>query len=65
MRRLSRILSVLKMRQSGFDPGLREFRIDDGSIRVLPVGESGIGVLSGIAAQERRDVQAVSHDGGA
>ncbi len=52
------------MRQSGFDPGLREFRIDDGDIRVLPVAESGIGVLSGIAAQERRESPSIHHDGG-
>jgi circadian clock protein KaiC len=63
--RLYRILSVLKMRQSGFDPGLREFSIEDGVIRVLPVSESGSGVLSGIAAQERRESPAIQHDGGA
>jgi circadian clock protein KaiC len=60
-----RILSVLKMRQSGFDPSLREFRIDEGAVRVLPVGESGAGVLSGIAAQEVRDWRAARHDGSA
>jgi circadian clock protein KaiC len=61
---LYRTLSVLKMRQSGFDPGLREFRIEDGAIRVLPVTESGSGVLSGIAAQERREMPSMQHDGG-
>jgi circadian clock protein KaiC len=61
---LYRVLSVLKMRQSGFDPGVREFRIDDGAIRVLPVSESGIGVLSGIAAQERHDLPSMQLDGG-
>jgi len=63
--RLYRIISILKMRQSGFDPGLREFRIEDGRIRVLPVEESGIGVMGGITAQERRAHQAMHHDGSA
>lgn len=62
--RMYRILSILKMRQSGFDPGLREFRIEDRIIRVLPVEESGIGVLSGIAAQEGHEMRASRHDGG-
>ncbi len=63
--RLYRIVSIFKMRQSGFDTGLREFRIEDGRIRVLPVEESGIGVMSGITAQEHRTDQAVFHDGDA
>jgi len=63
--RLYRIVSIVKMRQSGFDTGLREFRIEDGRIRVLPVEESGIGVMSGITAQEHHTDQAVLHDGDA
>jgi circadian clock protein KaiC len=62
---LYRVLSIQKMRQSGFDPGLREFRIEEGAIRVLPVAESGIGVLSGIAAQERHELPPLHDDGGA
>lgn len=62
--RLYRILSILKVRQSGFDPGLREFRIEDGNIRVLPVEESGLGVMSGITAQEHRAHRTMYHDGG-
>ncbi len=58
-----RILSILKMRQSGFDPGLREFRIEDGLVRVVPVDESGVGVLTGIAAQEQREMHPMRHDG--
>jgi circadian clock protein KaiC len=62
---LYRILSVLKMRQSGFDPGVREFRIEEGVIRVLPVAESEIGVLNGIAAQERGGQPSMHNNGGA
>ncbi len=63
--RLRRILSILKMRQSAFDPSLREFRIDEGVIRVLPIDESGADALGGIAAQEGRDARAGRYDGGA
>jgi circadian clock protein KaiC len=52
--RLYRIISVFKMRFSGFDPALREFRIEDGGIRVLPINESGEQVMTGITRQERR-----------
>jgi len=63
--RLRRILSILKMRQSAFDPSLREFRIDEGVIRVLLIDESGADALGGIAAQEGRDARAGRYDGGA
>lgn len=63
--RLYRILSIRKMRQSAFDPSLRAFRVADGTIHVLPIEESEIGVLSGIAAQEGRDARAAHHDGSA
>lgn len=63
--RLYRIISIQKMRQSGFDPSLREFCIEDGRIRVLPLEESGIGVMDGIAAQEDRAHQTMYHDGSA
>lgn len=49
------IVSVRKMRQSAFDPGLREFRIADGQVRVLPLAESGIETMDGIVAQEERE----------
>jgi circadian clock protein KaiC len=55
--RIYRILSVRKMRQSAFDPGLREFRIADGVVRVLPLDESGIETMGGIAMQERREAR--------
>jgi circadian clock protein KaiC len=55
--RLYRILSVWKMRQSAFDPGLREFRIEDGRVRVLTLEESGLARMGGIAAQEERETR--------
>ncbi len=63
--RLRRVLSVQKMRQSAYDVSLREFRIDEGIIRVLPITESGATDLGGIAAQEHRARQLVNHDGNA
>ncbi|MHB8646257.1 MAG: ATPase domain-containing protein [Thermomicrobiales bacterium] len=61
--RLHRIVSILKMRQSGFDPGLREFRIEDGRIRVVSVEESGIAMMNGITAREQRTMRN-THSGG-
>ena len=58
---LYRIISVLKMRFSDFDASLREFQIADGGMRVLPIIESGQGVITGITQQERRKAP----DGGA
>jgi circadian clock protein KaiC len=63
--RLRRVLSILKMRQSAFDPTLREFRIDEGVIRVLPIEESGADILGGIATQEGRAARAGRRDGDA
>jgi circadian clock protein KaiC len=50
-----RILSVRKMRQSAFDPGLRKFRTEAG--RVLPLEESGIATMGGLEAQEQRETR--------
>ena len=62
--RLYRIISVLKMRLSGFDSTLREFRIEEGAVRVLPISESGAAVLAGITRQEQRQqTRGVSGDG--
>jgi circadian clock protein KaiC len=63
--RLRRVLSILKMRQSACDPSLREFRIDAGAIRVLPIAETGADVLGEIATQEGRNARAGWHDGDA
>ncbi len=62
---LYRVISVLKMRQSGFDHGLREFRIEDGTIRVVPVEESGIVVMDGLTAREQRTMRRTQPDGDA
>lgn len=61
--RLYRMIAILKMRQSGFDPSLREFCIADGAVRVLPPEESGSGVLRGITTQERRVMHVGDHGG--
>ncbi|MGI8689123.1 MAG: RAD55 family ATPase, partial [Thermomicrobiales bacterium] len=61
--RLYRIISLLKMRQSGFDPSLREFRVEDGTIRVVPVEESGIAMMDGITAREQRTMRRTQPDG--
>jgi KaiC/GvpD/RAD55 family RecA-like ATPase len=55
--RLVRVLSVRKMRQSAFDTGLREYRIEAGGVRVVPLAESEAEVVAGIAARERRTVR--------
>lgn len=47
--RLHRILSVLKMRESGFDPLVREFQISDQGIRILDAVDSAEGLLTGAA----------------
>ena len=39
------------MRQSAFDAGLREFRIEAGRVRVVAMEESGIATMGGMAAQ--------------
>lgn len=56
--RLHRILAVLKMSFSNYDPSLREFTIASGEgLRVLTAEESSGGVLAGIA---REDIAQVS-----
>lgn len=47
--RLHRIISVLKMRESAYDPYLREFEIRDDGIRVLGPVASAEGLLTGTA----------------
>jgi circadian clock protein KaiC len=50
---MRRVLSVLKMRFSAYDPALREFRIaPPEGIRVLGRFETGLDVLVGIAEQQ-------------
>jgi circadian clock protein KaiC len=47
--RLRRIVSVLKMRESGYDPHLREFEISPQGVRVLGPIENAEGLLMGTA----------------
>jgi circadian clock protein KaiC len=47
--RLHRIVSVLKMRESGHDPYVREFEISDSGVRVLEPMDSAEGLLTGAA----------------
>lgn len=46
--RMHRILSVLKMRESGYDPYVREFEINPQGIRVLQPVQSAVGLLTGM-----------------
>lgn len=45
---LRRILSILKMRASGFDPALREFEVGEAGLRVLAPLRGGVGVFTGM-----------------
>ena len=58
--RLRRILSVLKMRESGYEPYVHEFQISSGGVTVLGPLDSAEGLLTGMArplspAYEERD----------
>jgi circadian clock protein KaiC len=47
--RLHRVASVLKMRESGYDPHVREFEINSEGLRVLGPLASAEGLLTGVA----------------
>jgi circadian clock protein KaiC len=47
--RLHRVVSVLKMRESGYDPHVREFEITAEGLRVLDPLASAEGLLTGVA----------------
>jgi circadian clock protein KaiC len=47
--RLHRVASVLKMRESGYDPYVREFEITPQGVRVLAPFDSAEGLLTGVA----------------
>jgi circadian clock protein KaiC len=52
--RSHRLLSVIKMRDSGFDPALREFVISDGSgISLVGAFEGAESLLNGFARDRR------------
>jgi circadian clock protein KaiC len=44
-----RIISILKMRDSAYDPTIREFHITNNGMEVRPAAESSDGVLRGIS----------------
>ncbi|HEY6408112.1 MAG TPA: ATPase domain-containing protein [Ktedonobacteraceae bacterium] len=51
---LYRLISVLKMRESGYDPAIREFRITDQGIDVAPTFDSAQAILTGVAIPTSR-----------
>ncbi|GHO82795.1 ATPase domain-containing protein [Dictyobacter formicarum] len=46
---LYRLISIMKMRQSKYDPSVREFRISNSGLEVAPTFTSAEAILSGIA----------------
>ena len=46
---LYRLLSIMKMRESGYDPAIREFRITDSGIEVAATFASAESILTGVA----------------
>ncbi len=46
---LFRLISIMKVRESGHDPAIREFRITDGGIDVAATFDSAEAILTGIA----------------
>ncbi|HZH02677.1 MAG TPA: ATPase domain-containing protein, partial [Myxococcaceae bacterium] len=59
--RLHRVLSILNLRDSIFDPSVREFVVTNGGLRVLEPFRSAAGLLTGQA----RPLSAVNGSGGA
>lgn len=49
--RLHRLISILRVRESGFDPTVREFSITDRGIEVEPSNEGAESVLNEVAGQ--------------
>ncbi|TMF44379.1 MAG: hypothetical protein E6I32_15215 [Chloroflexi bacterium] len=46
---LYRLISIMKMRESSYDPSIREFRITEQGIEVAPTFASAQAILTGIA----------------
>ena len=46
---LYRLISIMKMRQSGYDPSIREFRITDHGLDIASTFKSAQSILTGIA----------------
>ena len=54
---LYRLISIMKMRESGYDTSIREFQITNNGIRLLEVYRSVGGVLVGSARREAQALQ--------
>ena len=54
---LYRLISILKMRESGYDTAIREFRITDQGIDVAPTFASAQAILTGVAQPTNRQEQ--------
>ena len=54
---LYRLISILKMRESDYDPAIREFRITDQGIDVAPTFASAQAILTGVALPSSREEQ--------
>ena len=52
---LYRLISILKMRESGYDSAIREFRITDQGITVAPTFTSAQAILTGVALSATRE----------
>ena len=62
--RLHRVISVLKGRQTGFDPAIREFTIDENGVAVGGVFVGAAAVLSGFATPVIERFPGMPGDGG-
>ena len=56
---LYRLISILKMRESGYDPAIREFRITAQGIDVAPTFASAQAILTGVALPISREMRTV------
>jgi circadian clock protein KaiC len=54
---LYRLISILKMRESGYDTAIREFRITDQGLDVAPTFVSAQAILTGVALPTSREEQ--------
>ncbi|HET8846667.1 MAG TPA: ATPase domain-containing protein [Ktedonobacteraceae bacterium] len=52
---LYRLISILKMWESDYDPSIREFRIHEQGIEIAPTFASAEAILTGIAHAQQRD----------
>ncbi len=57
---LYRLISILKMRESGYDAAIREFRITDQGIDVAPTFASAQAILTGVARPTSREERTTS-----